>query len=145
MTLEMRELRGDDLFTMLNIAAKLDIKDELLKLWEKQVDDDTAAKKKVVKLPADKKPKQPTVAQKLENEALTQKRGAAMIAGFAQKALMNLGNVKDDFNSFFADLCGVNMAEIKKLNMAEYTKLLVDFFKKPELKDFLSSISSLLQ
>lgn len=145
MSLEMRELRGDDLFTMLNIAAKLDIKDELVSLWEKQVDAETEAKKKIAKLPADKKPKQLTAAQKLDREAATEKRGAQMVGTFVQKALLNLGKVKADCNMFFADLCGVSVDEIQKLNMADYTKLLFDFAKKPELKDFLSSIGSLLQ
>lgn len=34
MTLEMRELKGDDLFTLLSIVGKLDIKDEFMKMFE---------------------------------------------------------------------------------------------------------------
>lgn len=35
MTLEMRELKGDDLFTLLTIVGKLDVKDEFINLFEK--------------------------------------------------------------------------------------------------------------
>ena len=34
MTLEMRELKGDDLFTLLSIVGKLDIKDEFVRIFE---------------------------------------------------------------------------------------------------------------
>lgn len=54
MTLEMRELKGDDLFTLLGIVGKLDIKDEFIKMFEDNVD----ATPKVV--PMDHKKKEPT-------------------------------------------------------------------------------------
>ena len=37
MALEMRELRGDDLFSLLSIVGKLDIKDEFVKMFEKNI------------------------------------------------------------------------------------------------------------
>ncbi|MEG0628773.1 MAG: hypothetical protein RR492_06975 [Enterococcus sp.] len=46
MSLEMRELRGDDLFTLFAIVGKLDIKDEFIKIFEKNVE----ASQKVVPL-----------------------------------------------------------------------------------------------
>ena len=39
--MEMRELRGDDMFSMLSIIGKLDIKDDLVELFEKQQDKDS--------------------------------------------------------------------------------------------------------
>ncbi len=55
MTLEMRELKGDDLFTLLSIVGKLDIKDEFIKMFENNSNAD-----KVV--PMDHKKKEPTRA-----------------------------------------------------------------------------------
>ena len=55
MTLEMRELKGDDLFTLLSIVGKMDIKDEFIKMFENNSNAD-----KVV--PMDKQKKEPTKA-----------------------------------------------------------------------------------
>ena len=39
--MELRELRGDDMFSMLSIIGKLDIKDDLVELFEKQQEKDS--------------------------------------------------------------------------------------------------------
>lgn len=57
MTLEMRELKGDDLFTLLAIIGKLDVKDEFINLFEKNIE----SAEKVV--PLDHKSKEPTKAE----------------------------------------------------------------------------------
>jgi hypothetical protein len=43
-----------------------------------------------------------------------------------------------------ADLTGTSQKEIESLSMLDYSKLLIDFGKKAELKDFFQSIASLL-
>lgn len=141
MSLEMRELRGDDLFTLLSIVGKLDIKDEFMKVFEQNIE----ASSKVVTL--DHQDKKPTKAEqakidKAEKEA--QKRGMEMMAGMLQKVMMNLKVVKREINDLLAELTGEDVATIQGLGLKDYTKLLVDFFKKPELGDFFSSIASLL-
>lgn len=137
MNLEMRELRGDDLFALLSIVGKLDIKDEFLKMFKKNAE---ATKKQ----PQDHKKKEPTKAEKEQMEAEAKERGMVAMANLAQRLLLNIGNVKDDINSLLADLCGVNVKEIKSLNLKDYTALILQFFQKPELKDFFTSIASLL-
>jgi hypothetical protein len=137
MELEMRELRGDDLFTLLPIIGKLDIKNEFVRLFEEQ---DTAAFKL-----QDHQKKQPTKAEKERIEKEIEKRGMRVMADLLQTALQNIGNIKEDINTLFADLCGVSIKEIKELSLKDYTSLIVAFFKKPELKDFFTSIASLLQ
>ena len=67
-----------------------------------------------------------------------------MIAGLIQTILANINKAKLDINTFLADLTNTSIQEIQKLNFVDYTQLLVEFFKKPELKDFLTSISSIL-
>lgn len=145
MTLEMRELQGDDLFTLLSIVGKLDIKDDFIALFEQNVESDKA-------ISTDHKSKKPTKAEaekqaaalaKKEKEA--EKRGMNAMAGLMQKVLMNSGKLKTDINALLADLTGKRPEEIKKLNLKDYTSLIITFFKKPELADFFSSIASLLQ
>ena len=67
-----------------------------------------------------------------------------MIAGLIQTILANINKAKSDINIFLADLTNTSIQEIQELNFVDYTQLLVKFFKKPELKDFLTSISSIL-
>lgn len=138
MTLEMRELKGDDLFTLLSIVGKMDIKDEFIKMFENNSNAD-----KVV--PMDHKKKEPTKAEKAKREAEAEKRGMEAMAGLLQKVLVNAGKIKGDMNALFADLTGEPKKDIEALGLKEYTALIIGFFKKPELADFFSSIASLLQ
>ena len=134
--MELRELRGDDMFSMLSIIGKLDIKDDLVELFEKQQDKDSQLLGHLAK--------KPTKAEKEKQERMLEKRGMQMIAGLIQTILANINKAKLDINTFLADLTNTSIQEIQGLNFVDYTQLLVKFFKKPELKDFLTSISSIL-
>jgi hypothetical protein len=134
--MELRELRGDDMFSMLSIIGKLDIKDDLLELFEKQQDKDSQMLGHLSK--------KPTKAEKEKQDKMLEKRGMQMIAGLIQTILANINKAKSDINTFLADLTNTSIQEIQELNFVDYTQLIVKFFKKPELKDFLTSISSIL-
>lgn len=134
--MELRELRGDDMFSMLSIIGKLDIKDDLVELFEKQQEKDSKL--------LGHSSKKPTKAEKEKQEKALEKRGMQMIAGLIQTILANINKAKLDINTFLADLTNTSIQEIQELNFVDYTQLLVKFFKKPELKDFLTSISSIL-
>ncbi|MGQ7335481.1 hypothetical protein ACTGUN_05880 [Streptococcus suis] len=138
MTLEMRELKGDDLFTLLSIVGKMDIKDEFVNIFEQNIES-----AKVV--PMDHKKKEPTKAELAKQEAEAEKRGMEAMAGLLQKVLVNVGKIKGDVNALFADLTGKPKKDIEALGLKEYTALIIGLFKKPELADFFSSIASLLQ
>lgn len=133
----MRELKGDDLFTLLSIVGKMDIKDEFIKMFEDNTQPD-----KVV--PMDHKQKEPTKAELAKQEAEAEKRGMQAMAGMLQKVLLNAGTLKGDINSLLADLTGKPKKTIESLGLKEYTALIIAFFKKPELADFFSSIASLM-
>lgn len=135
----MRELKGDDVFSLLSIVGKLDIKDEFVKMFESSVEDAIKA------VPTDKKKKEPTRKEREEAELQAQKRGMNAVALILQKVLLNINLVKSDINELLAELTGKKVSEIKELGLKEYTSLLVAFFKKPELADFFSSIASLLK
>lgn len=143
--LTMRELRGDDLFTLLTIITKLDIQDEFITLFESN--DQLVSAEALEQLRKKHKDNQ----QALENELkqlMTQaleKRGMVVMARLITKALSNIGKIKDDLNGFLSDLCRVEVKEIKELGLKEYTDLVVSFFKKPELKSFFTSIVSLMR
>lgn len=141
----MRELKGDDLFSLLSIVGNLDIKDEFVEMFEKNVE----SAEKVV--PLDHKDKKLTKAEqakidkakeKAEKEA--QKRGMEMGAKMLQKTLRNLKSVKFDINELLAELTATDVSTISTLGLTEYTTLIITFFKKPELIDFFKSIATLL-
>ena len=138
MTLEMRELKGDDLFTLLSIVGKMDIKDEFMLLFKQNSEASTVE-------PADHKKKQPTKADLAKQEADAEKRGMEAMAGMLQKVLLNAGKLKGDINALLADLTGETLATVRNLSLKDYTGLIITFFKKPELADFFLSIASFLQ
>ena len=148
MTLEMRELKGDDLFTLLAIVGKMDIKDEFMTLFQKNVESGSVANL----VPLDHKKKQPTKAElakqeadKAKQEAEAERRGMEAMAGMLQKVLLNAGKLKGDINALLADLTGETLATVQNLSLKDYTGLIIAFFKKPELADFFLSIASFLQ
>ena len=145
MTLEMRELKGDDLFTLLSIVGKMDIKDEFMLLFKQNSEASTVE-------PADHKKKQPTKADlakqeadKAKQEAEAERRGMEAMAGMLQKVLLNAGKLKGDINALLADLTGETLVTVQNLSLKDYTGLIITFFKKPELADFFLSIASFLQ
>ena len=137
--LEMRELNGGDIFTMLSIIGKLDIKEEVVGLIERQY----GTEKDVIAL-ADHKKKKPT---KKEQEVASndyQKRGMVLVTDIGFAILRHVNDAKAYVNKFLADLTETSQKEIESLSMLDYSKLLIDFGKKAELKDFFQSIASLL-
>ena len=137
--LEMRELNGGDIFTMLSIIGKLDIKEEVVSLIERQ----HSTGKDVIAL-ADHKKKKPTKKEQEVAETEYQKRGMVLVTDIGFAILRHVNDAKADINKFLADLTGTSQKEIESLSMLEYSKLLIDFGKKAELKDFFQSIASLL-
>ena len=137
--LEMRELNGGDIFTMLSIIGKLDIKEEVVGLIERQ----HSTGKDVIAL-ADNKKKKLTKKEQEVASTEYQKRGMVLVTDIGFAILRHVNDAKADINKFLADLTGTSQKEIESLSMLDYSKLLIDFGKKAELKDFFQSIASLL-
>ena len=119
--MELRELKGDDLFKILPLIGKLDVRDELVNSFEQGTD-----------------------GKKLTDEQL-QARGMRIMATLIQKAITNLPKIHDDLNELLADVTGKSVDDIKALGMAEYTNLVIKLFKKPEFKEVFTSAVSLLK
>lgn len=134
MAIELRELKGKDLFPVLTILGKLDVKDDFVKLFK--------GEDQPKKQPADKKKKAPTKAEKEELEKQIEERGILIVADLVQRVLLNIEKVEDDINRLLARLGGVSKEEIDDLSLDEYAGLLKSFFTKPELKDFFRQLAS---
>ena len=144
MTLELRELKGDDLFTMLGIVGKLDIKDEFVGIFKRNASITSIQPQDHLKKAPTKKEKEALELKKAQEEKAAEERGTEAMAGLLQKVLVNLGSIKTDLNRFLAELAGVSVTDIQELGLMEYSSLVIGFFKKPELTDFFKSIASLL-
>lgn len=114
---KMRELKGDDIFTMLGILGKLDCQEEVMSLVDGAFGN---------------------------AETDLEKRGTKVVAGLVFAVMKNINKAKEDINAFLADLTSQTISDVASLSMLDYTKLLTAFFKKEELKDFFKSMSSLL-
>lgn len=134
MAIEMRELQGDDLFLLLTIVGKLNIKDDLVEIFQNNMESE---------LTSDHKKKAPTKAELAKKEIEARRRGMEGMATLIQRVLLNLPTVKHDVNSLLAAVTDLNEKEIGELGFKDYTDLVVRFFKKEELQDFLQSITSL--
>lgn len=135
--LTMRELNGGDIFTMIAILGKLDIKEDVVALLESRFGEEVPTLQ-------DHKTKKPTKAELAAQSAAIEKRGMRVMADIGFAILRHVGDAKTDINAFLADLTGKTRQEIETLSMVSYTGLLVDFGKKAELKDFFQSIASVL-
>ena len=141
MKFEMRELRGDDLFSLLNIVSKIGIQNELTSLFaeNEQVISPETLKKLAKKHGENKKALEEEVKALLEN-ALEQ-RGMRVMGLVLSKLIGNLSAAKNEINTLLADLCDVEMKQIRELKLMDYTELVLGVFKKPELKDFFTLLA----
>lgn len=113
--LELRELRGDDLFTLLEIFGKLEIQDDIVEMFNGVDTTDLS---------------------------VIEARGKALMVSLISKLLKNVKLVKTELNTFLAELAGTTPEGIGQLSLVTYGKLVKDFVTKPELKDFFQSLSS---
>ncbi|EPY2274510.1 hypothetical protein ACXAUS_003409 [Clostridium sporogenes] len=124
--LEMRKLGGQDTFLMLKIMSKTGAKDGIKEFLKNQGN-----------FKKDKKGK--------KTESEYQKIGMEVMLDIADIVMCNLDNAKDDINKLLSNLCNTTVKEIEKLDFLEYNTLIMDFFKKEELKNFFKVIFSSFQ
>lgn len=117
----MRKLKGTDIFKVLRLLSKLGVKDLVFDMFGNT---DLAKVKDAtdVKLLADGK-------------------GANLMAVIFETLTDKLPLIEDDLNQFLGDLTGNDAKEIADLEFGEYMQLIMDFFKKEELKDFFQQLS----
>lgn len=118
--LEMRKLSGQDTFLMLKIMSK------------------TGAKKGIKEFLS----KQGSFGKGDKTEEDYQKIGIDVMLDVADTIMSNLENAQEDINKLLANLCGMKVKEIEQLDFMEYNTLIMDFFKKEELKNFFKLIFS---
>jgi len=129
--LEMRELKGADTFKMIKIMNKTGVAKALKGLMSGDLGKEIKA----------------TMSGEGEDakDAKFEALGVMMAVNIAEIVMGEIDKAEKDINKFLAELTGVSQKQIEELPMVEYTALLVNFFKKEELKDFLSHIRPLIK
>lgn len=121
--LEMRKLGGQDTFIMLKIMSKTGAKEAIKEFLKKQG----------------------SFGDEKKTEEEYKSIGIGVMLDVADTVMYNLDNAKDDINKLLASLCNAKVKEIEQLGFIEYNTLIMDFFKKEELKSFFKLIFSSFQ
>lgn len=127
-TLTLRELRGDDVFVVLELVNKLDLIDPVQSLL------------------SGKKKQEIIESLKLnEEEKVGEKEiGFEILLEISKLAIKRIPKAKKDINIFLAELAETNVEEIETLPLKVYVGLLKDFFRHPDLKELYKSLSELI-
>lgn len=133
--MEMRKLSSTDLFAVLNIMAKIGIKDLIKEVYKQRVE----YAKKANKL------KEQDNQEQAKDENEINMAGAEVMAQITELVLLNIGRAQNEINTLIANLCSVSRKEIEKLPMDEYVGLLMDFLSQPEFRASLNVIMSSLK
>lgn len=128
--LKMRQLRGDDVFTVIALLDKLELTEIVQEFLDGKLRD------KVLKNAKSKK----AGAAESSPENLNVEVGLEVFSLIAKQGVKSIPKAKDDINAFLADLTETDVAAIEKLPIVEYISLIKDFFKHPDLKQLLSSL-----
>lgn len=121
--MEMRKLSSMDLFPLLNIMAKIGIKDLIQEVFKQRAEYVKKAKE-----------------GKTESDSAIV--GAEVMAQITELVFMNIGRAQNEINTLLSKLCDVTKKEIESLSMSEYVGLVTNFLSQEEFKASLNVIMS---
>jgi hypothetical protein len=127
----MRELEGDDAFLMISILSKIGI-ERLKKCMEAN------AVKSAVKIMMDN-----STDAKAKDEAMNS-IGIALMLEFASTVMERLPECRTEIYTLLAQVTGEKYEEIAHMKLIPLTKLIKEFFRKPEFPDFFTEVFGLL-
>ena len=131
-----RTLGAEDVFPMVNIISKIGVK-EFKTLFEGNGFNDILSG---VFGDARKK----SGGEKLD-EASIASLGMSVFVELAGVVMGNLPKAEHDIFQLLSNTSNLSVAEIKKLSLADFTEMIIDFFKKDEFKDFMKVVSKLFK
>ena len=127
----MRELEGDDAFLMISILSKIGI-DRLKQCLE------TNAVRSAVKIMTEN-----STDAKAKDEAMNS-IGIALMLEFASTVMERLPECRTEIYTLLAQVTGAKYEEIAHMKLIPLTKLIKEFFRKPEFPDFFTEVFGLL-
>lgn len=131
--LRLRELRGKDVFTVLNIVKKMDILNEIKDIINTSIKDEALSSALELS------------EKELQKEIANAELGAVITEKALEFVINKVPKAEHEINAFLGELTETDEQTIADLSLKEYVQLLKDFFGHPDLKELLGSVSQLLQ
>lgn len=124
---QFRAFEADDIFLMLGLVNKIGI-DEFKPIFEND------GMKKI----AGKAAKN---GETVDKDEMYNSIGIAAVLEIANILLRNITKCREDIYAILAATSNLTAEEIKKLRMATFAEMVIDFVKKDDFADFLSVVS----
>lgn len=138
--IELRALRGDDLFAILDLVNELDIADRLVGIAELFVGDDSAPV--APPMPREPATKDVKAAWEEYDKALdkyTTARGIRIGTEIGKVLISNVGRARGTFNALLASLTDSTVEEITALGLKPYIGLVKGIATHPDFQEAFSS------
>ena len=141
----MRGLNGGDLFKILGILSRLNIKDDLVNMYKNNVRESIKYRKEA--LVNDHKSKADDIATKvreIERAGEIELAGVDIMGSLVEKILLNMNSIQSELNAFLGELLGKNADEVNELPFDDYIFILKEVIASDDFKTFFKSASSLV-
>jgi hypothetical protein len=79
------------------------------------------------------------------DEASVTALGASIFLELATTVICNLPKAENEIFQMLSNTSNLSVKEVRKLGLADFTEMIVDFFKKDEFKDFIKVVSKLFK
>ena len=127
----LRELEGDDMFLMIRILSKIGV--ERIKLCM-----EATSVKAAIKIMMDDK-----AETKAKEEAMNS-IGIAVMLEIAGAVLECLPDCKEEIYTLLARVSGMKRDDIAHMKLIPLTRMIKEFFRKPEFPDFFTEVFEFL-
>lgn len=127
----MRELEGDDAFLMIRILSKIGI--ERLKACM-----EASSVKAAVAIVTSKD------ADASAKEAAMNSVGIALMLEVASTVMERLPDCRNEIYTLLAQVSGQTIEDIAHMKLIPLTRMIKEFFRKPEFSDFFTEVIELL-
>ena len=77
------------------------------------------------------------------DEASVTALGASIFLELATTVICNLPKAEKEIFQMLSNTSNLSVEEVRKLGLADFTEMVIDFFKKDEFKDFIKVVSAL--
>lgn len=122
---EFRALCSKDIFPVCNIISKIGVKE-----FKTCFDSDEVKK---------------MIASAGKDEDVTSAVGASIFFDIAGIVMGNMSKCENEIYSFLSSVTGLKVAALQKMGLADFAELIIEFFKKDDLKDFMKVVSKFLK
>ena len=127
-----RTLGGGDVFLMFRIIGKIGVK-EFNACFEHD-----GIKHLVAAMMGEK-------MANAEDEPSVSVTYISVVLEVADVIFRNLPKCEDEIFQMLSNTSNLSVAQVKKLNLAQFTEMVIDFIKKEEFKDFIKVVSKLFK